>query len=470
MRVTIVSRLVDVIGTLGEVAEQDAWLDYRQYDYTNKDVTPLLAVIVDYQSYMASSDGAASWKPVHAWRALGQIGLPRAIEPLIGQFDLLNEDDWAFIELPQVLAMFGTQALAPLSAYLLESGRDEFGRAMALEALVLIQQDNPELKSAVEAAFADYLAAPDETHIAFNALLVGEILDLGILSLQPAVEALYSKELVDTDVCDLAYAQKTFTAHREEQAKALEQAAKEAEALAAAEAAKAAEIEDTDSESGDVLVKPTNPDDVIGLLDYYLDHYATEDSILSCSELDGYVHAIACAPNVLEHEFWLPLIWGEKCVEPEWEHAYEAKEFPDLVFSVYSHALENLTAGAAEPLFYEPEDDGKSYDVANEWCAGFLRGGALWEEIDEKDVELVQAPIDLVKLFATEEGFEALDAMTEAEVAAKQDEVLEGVNTVYKHFYALRNKPVVREDPKVGRNDPCPCGSGKKFKKCCAKA
>jgi preprotein translocase subunit SecA len=27
--------------------------------------------------------------------------------------------------------------------------------------------------------------------------------------------------------------------------------------------------------------------------------------------------------------------------------------------------------------------------------------------------------------------------------------------------------PVVREAPKVGRNDPCPCGSGKKYKKCC---
>ena len=26
---------------------------------------------------------------------------------------------------------------------------------------------------------------------------------------------------------------------------------------------------------------------------------------------------------------------------------------------------------------------------------------------------------------------------------------------------------VVREAPKVGRNDPCPCGSGKKYKKCC---
>lgn len=30
-------------------------------------------------------------------------------------------------------------------------------------------------------------------------------------------------------------------------------------------------------------------------------------------------------------------------------------------------------------------------------------------------------------------------------------------------------KPVVREAPKVGRNDPCPCGSGKKYKKCCGR-
>jgi preprotein translocase subunit SecA len=29
------------------------------------------------------------------------------------------------------------------------------------------------------------------------------------------------------------------------------------------------------------------------------------------------------------------------------------------------------------------------------------------------------------------------------------------------------NKPTVRDEDKVGRNDPCPCGSGKKYKKCC---
>jgi len=34
----------------------------------------------------------------------------------------------------------------------------------------------------------------------------------------------------------------------------------------------------------------------------------------------------------------------------------------------------------------------------------------------------------------------------------------------------MHNKPVVRSGPKIGRNDPCPCGSGKKYKQCCGKA
>ena len=33
----------------------------------------------------------------------------------------------------------------------------------------------------------------------------------------------------------------------------------------------------------------------------------------------------------------------------------------------------------------------------------------------------------------------------------------------------VKPKPVTRENPKIGRNAPCPCGSGKKYKKCCGK-
>ena len=41
-----------------------------------------------------------------------------------------------------------------------------------------------------------------------------------------------------------------------------------------------------------------------------------------------------------------------------------------------------------------------------------------------------------------------------------------GTNCNHHHHHeALR--PVVRTTPKIGRNDPCLCGSGKKIKKCC---
>ena len=42
----------------------------------------------------------------------------------------------------------------------------------------------------------------------------------------------------------------------------------------------------------------------------------------------------------------------------------------------------------------------------------------------------------------------------------KHPEVLQGGETI-------KVETVRREEPKVGRNDPCPCGSGKKYKKCC---
>ena len=40
-----------------------------------------------------------------------------------------------------------------------------------------------------------------------------------------------------------------------------------------------------------------------------------------------------------------------------------------------------------------------------------------------------------------------------------------------RHYWFERGipEPVRRTTPKVGRNDPCPCGSGKKFKNCCGR-
>ena len=60
---------------------------------------------------------------------------------------------------------------------------------------------------------------------------------------------------------------------------------------------------------------------------------------------------------------------------------------------------------------------------------------------------------------------EWLQTPREALEGKKPAEALEGGRLFPDKIETFR-----RETPKVGRNDPCPCGSGKKFKKCCGKA
>lgn len=44
---------------------------------------------------------------------------------------------------------------------------------------------------------------------------------------------------------------------------------------------------------------------------------------------------------------------------------------------------------------------------------------------------------------------------------------VDGQQETHHHDHGATTRPMLKVDAKVGRNDPCPCGSGKKFKKCC---
>jgi preprotein translocase subunit SecA len=46
----------------------------------------------------------------------------------------------------------------------------------------------------------------------------------------------------------------------------------------------------------------------------------------------------------------------------------------------------------------------------------------------------------------------------------------QGSDIVSEAAAAVEKAKPVRVGPKVGRNDPCPCGSGKKYKQCCGKS
>ena len=46
-------------------------------------------------------------------------------------------------------------------------------------------------------------------------------------------------------------------------------------------------------------------------------------------------------------------------------------------------------------------------------------------------------------------------------------QVVQGGDEAMQSALQAGSNPIKRDMPKVGRNDPCPCGSGKKYKKCC---
>lgn len=100
---------------------------------------------------------------------------------------------------------------------------------------------------------------------------------------------------------------------------------------------------------------------------------------------------------------------------------------------------------------------------------GFLDGinDSLNTRVELEDMtedSAFELDIDFEKLY-----FNMLDAKADYLYTLPQwdsiltDEKRAEIEKAYK-----RSKTVVKE-PKIGRNDPCPCGSGKKYKKCCGK-
>jgi len=49
----------------------------------------------------------------------------------------------------------------------------------------------------------------------------------------------------------------------------------------------------------------------------------------------------------------------------------------------------------------------------------------------------------------------------------KTYQIRNSMEEAFKGMFTGACEPFIRKDPKVGRNDKCPCGSGRKYKKCC---
>ena len=112
----------------------------------------------------------------------------------------------------------------------------------------------------------------------------------------------------------------------------------------------------------------------------------------------------------------------------------------------------------------------EKYEVPLSMMVGFLDGinDSLKEPnpIDtmEKDTE-IKLDIDCEKLY-----YNMVDCNAEWLYTLPQwDSILSAERRKELYRKQKNSGTIRREEPKIGRNDPCPCGSGKKYKKCCGR-
>lgn len=159
--------------------------------------------------------------------------------------------------------------------------------------------------------------------------------------------------------------------------------------------------------------------------------------------------------------------WTDYVVEFVKENGEPAfwKEYAVVEKSIYVKALA-ITDGVIKGKFSELA---KEFQVDEIYFMGFLDGinesidKALDLEAIENDSE-INFKIDYEKLY-----FNMLDSKAEYLYTLSQWDRIFSAEKRKEIQKSWRESKTIINEVKIGRNDPCPCGSGKKYKKCCGK-
>jgi uncharacterized protein len=194
-------------------------------------------------------------------------------------------------------------------------------------------------------------------------------------------------------------------------------------------------------------------------------------------ELQAMLCAIASGPEPVMPGEWLPAVLGDGVA---YESEAQASEVLGLVMGLYNDIVTTLAEGGeVSPILYPVAEDSEELDFAA-WADAYIYGsqvgGADWYEAAGEHAEDLS---DLLEPFFLLNGSLREDAekqqerwLTPAEerlaVSRAQQALPDLVSDIYRFWQALAPVPSLRREvPKVGRNEACPCGSGKKYKQCC---
>ena len=229
------------------------------------------------------------------------------------------------------------------------------------------------------------------------------------------------------------------------------------------------------------------PDHQLLRLEELLDDPALPEA-MRLDESQGYLCAALSGPQPIPESQWLEDVLGG----PE-ETAGEVGREAAALLRLLARGLETELA-SGKPLllllYPESDDDDPASDFVP-WCEGYLHGvdaaaddwfDFLGADDDQEDSdEIAYLDERLFPLYvltgdaeaAAREAGEEWPAGEELEELRNECEenLPQAVSDIYRFWLAQRGTGTIRrQTPKVGRNDPCPCGSGRKYKRCCGAA
>ena len=203
---------------------------------------------------------------------------------------------------------------------------------------------------------------------------------------------------------------------------------------------------------------------------------------MSLESVDGLFCALIAAPELTMPSDYLPVILDSASPESgAFRDEADAQETIGLLMRYWNSIARDFEHETFH-VAYRSESGGDGVP-GRAWARGYLRGTRLaphgWDRIfeDEHEGLLLAVPLAAGEV----DPAWPKEPLTTEQSSAMWVDMLAGAARAYRYFKADRlaqagsaaaartpgPAPFERESPKIGRNDPCPCGSGKKYKRCC---
>ena len=217
-------------------------------------------------------------------------------------------------------------------------------------------------------------------------------------------------------------------------------------------------------------------DDEIARLDALLEETHPQES-MTVEELDGFLTALVACPEPVPADEWVPLALGVPATELTTRLGEgRARELTRLLERHRSALASQLHEREALSPILAVDEAGRA--IGTGWAVGYVRGLGMrpetWDALEEDPeyADAFDAAMRLVEEVEAPEGA-AGEPIPDADRQGLVDAMIESAIDVFEFFRDQRarglgpSEPRRRDAPKVGRNDPCPCGSGRNFKQCC---